>query len=104
MTISSRSRVTAPNAPYVLTRCSGSKLAFINCRPENRLRAGRQLSQSTIVVTKLTTIACGRVRWAGTEWGTEKKREKKRSSKHGRQSTIGMKLSHERLPLRINVI
>ena len=34
-----------PNAPYVLTRWSGSKLAFITCWLENRLINGRMLEQ-----------------------------------------------------------
>ena len=41
ITTSNRSFVTEPNAPYVPTMWKGSKLAFMICRRESRLRAGR---------------------------------------------------------------
>src|SRR5205814_1234039 len=60
MMISYRSRVMLPNAPYVFTRCSGSKLAFIICRDDRRFVTGAMLSNPTRTAT--TYVA---MRYAG---------------------------------------
>ena len=40
-----------PKAPYVFTRCSGSKLAFIICRGDSMFITGPMLSHATAAAT-----------------------------------------------------
>ena len=45
-----------PKAPYVFTRCSGSKLAFIICRGDSMFITGPMLSSATPAATTYSAM------------------------------------------------
>ena len=53
-TTSWRTRVTLPNAPYVFTKWTVLKLAFMNCLRDSMFRTGQKLNTTTSAVTIVT--------------------------------------------------
>ena len=95
-TISNRSRVMVPNAPYVFTRCSGSKLAFIDWRGDSMFTAGAMLrTATTAATTNVVNLSAGGASGSGRR---TRSHVNQLSRSTGTHSTIVSQFNQERLP------
>src|SRR5437763_13152590 len=90
-----------PNAPYVFTRCSGSKLAFISWRDDSIFITGAMLSNTTAAATTYRAMwyAGAVLRSEGGRIGSQASH---RSLMRGMHKTTVTQFSHDRLPETIN--
>src|SRR5579872_670216 len=90
-----------PNAPYVFTRCSGSKLAFIIWPDDSMFITGPMLKSATATATTYMTL------WYAapvdnTAGGCTGSHVSQWSLMSGTHNTSVSQFSHDRLPETIN--